>query len=66
MMVFATNRGNDLRFVRPGHIAANGTVIHRFLKEEHWRDFPIWESRYGPNGDRYVSSLRRWLGQIRG
>ncbi|GHJ84042.1 hypothetical protein NliqN6_0444 [Naganishia liquefaciens] len=66
MLVFATNRGNDLRFVRPGVIAANGTVIHRFLQEEHWRAFPVWESRYGPNGDRawvpelYIKINKAW------
>lgn len=54
MMVFATERGTKLRFVKPGQIAANGTVIHRFLKEEMWRSLPVWESRYGPGGDRYV------------
>lgn len=54
MMVFATERGTQLRFVKPGQIAANGTIIHRFLKEEMWRSLPVWESRYGPGGDRYV------------
>lgn len=52
MLVFATKRGTELRFVNSRQMAANGTIIHRFLKEEMWRNLPVWQSRYGPGGDR--------------
>ncbi|KAJ9107066.1 hypothetical protein QFC19_002936 [Naganishia cerealis] len=52
MLVFATHRGTELRFVNARQMAANGTIIHRFLKEEMWRNLPVWQSRYGPGGDR--------------
>ncbi|KAJ9103997.1 hypothetical protein QFC21_002460 [Naganishia friedmannii] len=66
MLVFATKRATELRFVNSRQMAANGTIIHRFLKEEMWRNLPVWQSRYGPGGDRawmptvYIKVNKLW------
>lgn len=52
VLVVATNRGQDLRFITSGMIAPNGTVIERYMREERWKNLPIWKSQWGPGGSR--------------
>lgn len=53
-LMIVTNRGQDLRFFGPHHLRPDGEVLRRFLKEEIWKEYPIWKSRWGPGGDRLV------------
>lgn len=52
VFVIATNRGSELRFITPRMVAANGTTLEIIMREEHWKNIPVWESEYAPGGSR--------------
>ncbi|PAV21035.1 hypothetical protein PNOK_0366200 [Pyrrhoderma noxium] len=51
-LVVLKDRGQTLRFYRPGQIRLQGEVLHEFLKREAWEQTPPWRSAFGPGGDR--------------
>ncbi|RXK36671.1 hypothetical protein M231_06058 [Tremella mesenterica] len=51
-LVFISNSGHDLRFLSPRHVHPEGDRLLEFVEKKQWKDLPIWNSRYGPDGDR--------------
>ncbi|KAH8079671.1 hypothetical protein HD553DRAFT_129537 [Filobasidium floriforme] len=66
VFVIATDRGKDLRFLTPRMVGPNGTTLETIMREEHWKNAPIWNSAYAPGGSRafivdwYVRLVQLW------
>jgi hypothetical protein len=48
--VVSHNRGRTLRFYQPGQIRASPEILHRFLKEEGWKETEPWSGPFAPGG----------------
>jgi len=53
-LVFATDRGQTLRFVKGNRLRLNVDAMRQFLKEEKWKTLEPWSSAYSPGGSRSV------------
>ncbi|EJD01361.1 uncharacterized protein FOMMEDRAFT_126226 [Fomitiporia mediterranea MF3/22] len=51
-LVVAKDRGQTLRFYRPGQIRLQGEILHEFLKVDAWEQTEPWRSPFGPGGSR--------------
>lgn len=57
VLIVLTERGKSLRFYYPSTLNTKAAVLHRFLKQEAWKDQEPWSTRYAPGGDRYATAL---------
>ena len=56
-LVVLKDRGQTLRFYRPGQIRVQAEVLREFLKRGAWDRTEPWRSAFGPGGSRYHFAL---------
>ena len=51
-LVVLKDRGQTLRFYRPGTIRLQGEILREFLKQDAWENTAPWRSALSPGGSR--------------
>jgi len=65
-LVVLKDRGQTLRFYRPGTIRLQGEILREFLKQDAWETTAPWRSAFAPGGSRefVLDSLAHVLTKI--
>ena len=49
-LVVLKDRGQTLRFYRPGNIRLDPEILRKFLQQDAWEQTQPWSSSFGPGG----------------
>ena len=51
-LVFLTDRGKTLRFLRGGRVRLDANAMKDYIKAGQWKTLEPWSSAYAPGGER--------------